>query len=159
MQPTGLQALTVTMYRVDGVRPDNTPEEDKIVDVSQGDWDGEHGQTDGRTELCPLKTVTLEDNYLILCRQPSFIIPVSCQPCLTCPRFLLLSAFIVYWTLLLLKRVSICINSSIWMLYSFLCTSVAKQTSCVWQTKRVRSNYKSFSRLSWFFCPRRLGPS
>lgn len=44
VQPTGLQALTVTMYRVDGVRPDNTPGEEKSMNMSQLEWGREHRQ-------------------------------------------------------------------------------------------------------------------
>lgn len=36
MQPTGLQALTVIMYRVDGVRPRSTPGEEESMNVRQG---------------------------------------------------------------------------------------------------------------------------
>lgn len=44
------------------------------------------------------------------------------------------------------------------MLYLFLCSTVAKQIYCIWQTKRVRSNCKASDVSLMFFRPRCLGP-
>ena len=43
-QPRGIQALTVTMYRVEGVRPDNTP--GKEENMSEKEWGSGHRQKD-----------------------------------------------------------------------------------------------------------------